>query len=100
MEQKGELFKKCVKNRKYLKGVVHDSCQKNLTVYHVCFFPNQGGKDNIMDRKEYFLDQKSEVSKTSEKSSFSKGLVRVFIKKSSSLPCWFFRQTKAKKIVF
>ena len=55
---------------------------------------------NIMDRKEYFLDQKSEVSKTSEKSSFSKGLVRVFIKKSSLLPCWFFRHTKARKIVF
>ena len=52
---------------------------------------------NIMDRKEYFLDQKGEASKTSEKSSFSKRLVRVFIKKSSLLPCWFFRQTKAKR---
>ena len=36
---------------------------------------------NIMDRKECFLDQKSEVSKTSEKSGFSKGLVRVFYQK-------------------
>ena len=48
LEQKGELFKKCVKNRKFLKGVVHDSCQKNRTVYHVCFFPNQGGKDCLL----------------------------------------------------
>ena len=49
-----------------------------------------------MDRKEYSLDQKSEVSKSSEKSSFSKGLVHVFIKNSSSLPCWFFRQRRQK----
>ena len=43
------------------------------------FLANQGRKDrflnNILDRKEYFLDQKSEVSKsdvskTSEKSNF------------------------------
>ena len=33
---------------------------------------------NVLDRKEYFLEQKSEVSKTSEKSNFSEGLVHVF----------------------
>ena len=27
---------------------------------------------NVMERNEYFLEQKSEVSKTSEKSNFSK----------------------------
>ena len=123
LEQKSELFKKCVKNRKSLKGVVHDSCPK-IELFTMCaFFPNQGGKDcllilwikkntfqtrkvklqrrpknrvfqrgqfvflsknqacyhvgflgrprqkrsfsNILDRKEYFLEQKSEVSKTS-----------------------------------
>ena len=123
LEQKSELFKKCVKNRKFLKGAVHDSCPK-IELFTMCaFFPNQGGKDcllilwiekntfqtrkvklqrrpknrvfqrgqfvflsknqacyhvgflgrprqkrsfsNILDRKEYFLEQKSEVSKTS-----------------------------------
>ena len=123
LEQKSELFKKCVKNRKFLKGVVHDSCPKLELLTMCAFFPNQGGKDcllilwiekntfqtrkvklqrrpknrvfqrgqfvflsknqacyhvgflgrprqkrsfsNILDRKEYFLEQKSEVSKTS-----------------------------------
>ena len=76
---------------------------KKIELFTMCaFFQTKEEKIafNIMDRKEYFLDQKSEVSKTSEKSSFSKGLVRVFIKKSSLLPCWFFRHTKARKIVF
>ena len=76
---------------------------KKIELFTMCAFSKPRKKRlpfNIMDRKEYFLDQKSEVSKTSEKSSFSKGLVRVFIKKSSLLPCWFFRHTKARKIVF
>ena len=50
------------------------------------FLANQERKDrflnNILDRKEYFLDQKSEVSK------------------SDVLPCGFFMQTKVEKIVF
>ena len=31
---------------------------------------------------------------------FSKGLVHVFVKKSSFLPCGLFRKTNAEKIVF
>ena len=37
---------------------------------------------NLMERNEYFLEQKSEVSKTSEKSNFSKGLVHGFCPKN------------------
>ena len=37
---------------------------------------------NLMERNEYFLEQKSEVSKTSEKSNFSKGLVHGFCQKN------------------
>ena len=55
---------------------------------------------NILDRKEYFLDQIREVLKMSQKLDFSKGLVHVFFKKSSFLPCGLFRQTNAEKIVF
>ena len=36
---------------------------------------------NIVSRKEFFLDQKSEVLKTSGKSNFSKGLVHGFCEK-------------------
>ena len=36
----------------------------------------------------------------SEKSGFSRGLVHVFVKKPSFLPCGIFRETKAEKIVF
>ena len=36
---------------------------------------------NILDKKKYFLDQKSEVSKTSEKSNSSKGLIHGFCQK-------------------
>ena len=53
---------------------------KKIELFTMCaFLANQERKDrflnNILDRKEYFLDQKSEVSKsdvskTSEKSNF------------------------------
>ena len=36
---------------------------------------------NNLDRKEYFLEQKSEVSNRSKRSNFSKGLVHVFVQK-------------------
>ena len=55
---------------------------------------------NILDRKEYFLDQIREVLKMSAKLNFSKGLVHLFVKKSSFLPCGLFRKTNAEKIVF
>ena len=55
---------------------------------------------NILDRKEYFLDQVREVLKMSPILDFSKGLVHVFVKKSSFLPCGLFRKTNAEKIVF
>ena len=55
---------------------------------------------NILDRKEYFLDQIREVLIMSAKFNFSKGLVDLFVKKSSFLPCGLFRKTNAEKIVF
>ena len=55
---------------------------------------------NILDRKEYLLDQIREVLKMSAKLNFSKELVHLFVKKSSFLPCGLFRKTNAEKIVF
>ena len=55
---------------------------------------------NILDRKECFLDQKSEVSKTSEKSNFSKGLAHSFYHKIELFTMCVFLQTKEEKIAF
>ena len=90
LEQNSELLKKCRKSP-FLTGVSPWFCSKDRTFYHVCF----SGKPrkirslfNILDREEYFLDQKREVSKN------------VLVKISSSLPCGFFRQPSEEKIVF
>ena len=55
---------------------------------------------NILERKEYFLDEKSKASKTSEKSDFSKGLVHSFRQKFELFTMRVFRQTQTEKIVF
>ena len=68
LEQKKEVPKK-PKKSKLSKGVsVHGSCKK-IELFTTCaFLANQESKDrflnNILERKEYFLDQKSEVSKS------------------------------------
>ena len=76
---------------------------KYRAFYHVGFLGSLRRKRlffNIVNRKEYFLEQKSEVSNRSKRSNFSKGLVHVFGKKLSLLPCGFFRQTIEEKIAF
>ena len=55
---------------------------------------------NILDRKEYFLDQVREVLKMSPKLDFSKGLVHVFVKKSSFLPCGILGKPMHKRLFF
>ena len=77
-------FKKRPKKSKFSNGLVHVFVKKSCFLLFLrrqkrCFF-------NIPDWKEYFLDQMNKVSKTSEKSKFSKGLVHVFVKKSCFLP--------------
>ena len=68
LEQKKEVSKK-PKKSKFSKGVsVHGSCKKIERFTTCAFLANQESKDrflnNILERKEYFLDQKSEVSKS------------------------------------
>ena len=74
LDQKSEVSKSSEKSS-FSKGLVHGFCQK-IELFTMCAFSKPRRKRllfNIMDRKEYSLDQKSEVSKSSEKSSFSKG---------------------------
>ena len=73
-------FQKHPKNRIFQ---VHCFCQK-IELLPCVFFGNPRKKRSlftILDRKEYFQDQKSEVSKMSEKSNFLNGLVHVFCQK-------------------
>ena len=55
---------------------------------------------NVLDRKEYFLEQRSEVSKTSEKSNFSKGLVHLFSQKIEFFTSRVFLGNPRQKILF
>ena len=55
---------------------------------------------NILDRKGNFLEQESEVSKTSEKSNFSKGLVHGFCQEIELFTMCVFWQPKEEKIAF
>ena len=83
LEQNSELLKKCRKSP-FLTGVIPWFCSKNRTFYHVCF----SGKPrkirslfNILDREEYFLDQKREVSKNVPKIGFFKRGQSMFLSK-------------------
>ena len=87
LEQNSELLKKCRKSP-FLTGVSPWFCSKNRTFYHVCF----SGKPrkirslfNILDREEYFLDQKREVSKNVPKIGFFKRGQSMFLSKYRAL---------------
>ena len=55
---------------------------------------------DILDGKECFLDQKSEIFKKSEKSKFSKGVSPCFFFKNWNIFSWlFFGQIKQEKFV-
>ena len=55
---------------------------------------------DILDRKEGFLDQKSEVLKRPENRNFSRGWSMVFVKKSNILSRVSILQIRPGKIVF
>ena len=55
---------------------------------------------NILDRKEYFLDQTSEVLKRSEKSKCSKGVSLWFLFKNGMFSHWYFLIFWIEKNVF
>ena len=97
-------FQKYLKKLQFFKEVSPWFLSKNRPFYHVCFFGKPRKKRslfNILERKEYFLDQKSVVEKDVRKIVFLEGVGPCFLsKKLSVLPSGFFRRTKAEKIVF
>ena len=56
-------------------------------------------RHNILETQEWFLDQKSEVSKSPKNRKFLKGYSTVFVKNSSFLP-FFFCANEATKDCF
>ena len=73
---KSEVLKNS-KNRTFSQGVIQRFLAKNRPFSHMFFSRNKCQKQtffDILDRKECFLDVKSEVLKNSKKSTFYKGV--------------------------
>ena len=76
LDQKIEVCKTSEKSNSLI-GLIHGFCQKIELVTMRIVWANQGKKDrffNILDRKEYFLEQKREFSKMCKKSKFFNGV--------------------------
>ena len=102
LEQNSELLKKCRKSP-FLTGVSPWFCSKNRTFYHVCF----SGKPrkirslfNILDREEYFLDQKGKFQKMSPNLDFSKGVSPCSCQNIELFTMWVFQAAQCGKDCF
>ena len=84
---------------------MHGFCQK-IEFFSYWYFLGKISRKrvffDILDRKECFLDQKSEIINNSEKSKFSKGVSSRFSPKIRmfSHVFFFFGQLKQEKFVF
>ena len=95
--KKSEVLKKSKKS-KFCKGVCQWFFYKNRIFCHGCFLDKPTQKRSffyILYRKEWFLNQKSEVLKKSKKQKCSKGVSLRFLSKNQVL----FGQIKPQKIV-
>ena len=95
-------FQKCPQNWIFHRGQSL-FLSKNRAFYDVVFQAPQGKKECFLIfwiENNTFQIIKGKFLKMSEKSGFSRGLVHVFVKRPSFLPCGIFRETKAEKIVF
>ena len=103
LDQKSEIFKKSEKST-FSKGVSPWFLWKNRMFSHWYFLGKLSQKRfffDILDGRECFLDQKSEIFKKSEKSKFSKGGWPMFFFKNLNIFSWpFFGQIKQEKFGF
>ena len=74
---------------------------KSRRFFHMFFFLSQKSQKerffDILDRKEYFLDLKSELLKKSKKSTFCKGVSPWFFSKNRPFSYMFFLTKKSQK---
>ena len=92
------------KNRHFAKGLVHGFFKK-IDLFLICFvFSRKSQKEtffDILDRKECFLDLKSEVLKNSKKWTVCKGVSPWFFQKIDLfLICFFFSKKSQKETFF
>ena len=102
LEQRSK-HSKLSKKPQFFKGFSPLFLSKNETFYHVCFFPNQGGKDCFLilwREMNTFQSRKVKFQKRPKNRIFQRGQSMVFVQKMSFLPCGLFRQTKPEEIVF
>ena len=97
---KSEVLTKSKKNRHFAKGLVHGFCHK-IDLFIICFLLSQKRHKerffDILDRKVYFLDLKTEVLKKWKKSTFCKGVSPWYFSKNRPFPYLFFWAKKARK---
>ena len=103
LHQKSEVLKKSEKS-KFVKGVSPWFLWKNRMFFHSYFLGKLSQKRllfDILDRKECFSDQKSEVLKKFKKSKISKAVSPCFFFKNSNIFSWvLFGQINPKNFVF
>ena len=94
-------FSQSRKKSTFCKGVSPWFLSKNRPFSHFFFLTKKSQKEilfHILDRKECFLDLKSEVLKNLKKWTFCRGLVHGFCQKINlSLICFFFVKKATKK---
>ena len=92
LDQKSEVLKKSRKST-FCKGVSPWFLSKNRPLFYIFFFSKKSQKQtvfDILDKKECFLDLKSQVLKKSRKSTFCKGVSQWFLSKNGFFSCMFF----------
>ena len=104
LDLKSEVLKKSRKST-FCKGVSPWFLSKNRPFSNMFFFFSKTSQKQtvfeILDRKECFLDQKSEVLQKSRKSTFCKGVSPFFLSKNRPFSYMFFlSKNSQKKTVF
>ena len=102
LDLKSEVLKKW-KKWKFFKGVSPWFFSKNRPFSHRFFFSKERKKDtffDILDKKEWFLDLKSEVLKSGKNLNFDKLLVHGFCQKIDLFLIGFFWAKKERKTHF
>ena len=92
LDHKREVLKSSKKST-FCKGVSPWFLSKNRPFSHFFFWPKKSQKEtsfDILDRKECFLDLKSEVLKNSKKWTLCKGVSPWFLSKNRPISHMFF----------
>ena len=102
LDPKSEILAKSKKSP-FCKGVSPWFLSKNRPFFHMFFFSQKSQKErcfHILDRKEYFLDLKSEVLKSRKNRHFANALVHGISQKIDRFLIFSFEQRKPERNIF